>query len=401
MVRWAILAGHGGCDPGTERRGYGAARGHARPGARAARREGPRARAAPSACWCRWRRSPTRRRSGTRWPTSSTGSSTSCPSSRPWACRRTCWPGPRGMADPRWPGRLRALARAGRRRAPPLAGRRRRRPARCCARCAAARSWCRPSTTCGARTARSTAAANAAHPAARPGAVGGVGGGRRLGVGAVARPRPRCSCTASRWPRCRPGAASGPRPRAAQGWADDDVVVAIVANLRANKDYPTLFAAAADAPGRGAAAAVRVHRPGPARGRAARVAGRPRARRPLRDARLPRRSGRGARRAPTCSRSARATRACRSACSRRWRSGCRRSSPRWAATPRSSPTDVDGAAGAGRRPRRAGGGLRRAWPATRPTAPGSAAAAAARAEAFDIARTARIVEARYRSLVAR
>ncbi len=35
--------------------------------------------------------------------------------------------------------------------------------------------------------------------------------------------------------------------RAAQGWADDDVVVAIVANLRANKDYPTLFAAAAEA----------------------------------------------------------------------------------------------------------------------------------------------------------
>lgn len=33
--------------------------------------------------------------------------------------------------------------------------------------------------------------------------------------------------------------------RAAQGWADDDVVVAIVANLRVHKDYPTLFAAAA------------------------------------------------------------------------------------------------------------------------------------------------------------
>ena len=35
--------------------------------------------------------------------------------------------------------------------------------------------------------------------------------------------------------------------RADQGWRDDDVVVAIVANLRANKDYPTLFAAAATA----------------------------------------------------------------------------------------------------------------------------------------------------------
>jgi glycosyltransferase involved in cell wall biosynthesis len=33
--------------------------------------------------------------------------------------------------------------------------------------------------------------------------------------------------------------------RAEQGWAEDDVVVSIVANLRANKDYPTLFAAAA------------------------------------------------------------------------------------------------------------------------------------------------------------
>lgn len=35
--------------------------------------------------------------------------------------------------------------------------------------------------------------------------------------------------------------------RSVQGWHDDDVVVAIVANLRANKDYPTLFAAAARA----------------------------------------------------------------------------------------------------------------------------------------------------------
>jgi glycosyltransferase involved in cell wall biosynthesis len=35
--------------------------------------------------------------------------------------------------------------------------------------------------------------------------------------------------------------------RAAHGWHDDDVVVAIVANLRANKDYPNLFAAAAQA----------------------------------------------------------------------------------------------------------------------------------------------------------
>jgi glycosyltransferase involved in cell wall biosynthesis len=37
------------------------------------------------------------------------------------------------------------------------------------------------------------------------------------------------------------------RARATQGWAADDVVVVIVANLRANKDYPTLFAAATSA----------------------------------------------------------------------------------------------------------------------------------------------------------
>jgi glycosyltransferase involved in cell wall biosynthesis len=35
--------------------------------------------------------------------------------------------------------------------------------------------------------------------------------------------------------------------RAERGWAPDEVVVATVANLRANKDYPTLFAAAAEA----------------------------------------------------------------------------------------------------------------------------------------------------------
>lgn len=35
--------------------------------------------------------------------------------------------------------------------------------------------------------------------------------------------------------------------RARQGWTDDHIVVAIVANLRANKDYPTWFAAAAQA----------------------------------------------------------------------------------------------------------------------------------------------------------
>ena len=33
--------------------------------------------------------------------------------------------------------------------------------------------------------------------------------------------------------------------RRQHGWQDDDIVVAIVANLRVNKDYPTLFAAAA------------------------------------------------------------------------------------------------------------------------------------------------------------
>ena len=48
------------------------------------------------------------------------------------------------------------------------------------------------------------------------------------------------------------GALAARRPeraaaRQASGWADDDVVVVAVANLRANKDHPTLFAAAARA----------------------------------------------------------------------------------------------------------------------------------------------------------
>jgi glycosyltransferase involved in cell wall biosynthesis len=38
--------------------------------------------------------------------------------------------------------------------------------------------------------------------------------------------------------------------RASMGWQEGDVVIAIVANLRANKDYPTLFEAAAQALGR-------------------------------------------------------------------------------------------------------------------------------------------------------
>ena len=59
--------------------------------------------------------------------------------------------------------------------------------------------------------------------------------------------------------------------RAAQGWADDDVVVAIVANLRANKDYPTLFAAAAARAGRGAALRFVSIGQGPLEARAARA----------------------------------------------------------------------------------------------------------------------------------
>ena len=44
-------------------------------------------------------------------------------------------------------------------------------------------------------------------------------------------------------------ARSGAREaaRSAQGWDEDDVVIAIVANLRAHKDYPTLFEAASRA----------------------------------------------------------------------------------------------------------------------------------------------------------
>jgi glycosyltransferase involved in cell wall biosynthesis len=45
--------------------------------------------------------------------------------------------------------------------------------------------------------------------------------------------------------RGRRGERAGARAR--HGWSEDDVVVAIVANLRANKDYPTLFRAAAEA----------------------------------------------------------------------------------------------------------------------------------------------------------
>jgi glycosyltransferase involved in cell wall biosynthesis len=65
---------------------------------------------------------------------------------------------------------------------------------------------------------------------------------------------------ASMWPRWRAAAevlvhgvplgrlqaraAERSAARTRHGWADDDVVVAVVANLRANKDYPTLFRAA-------------------------------------------------------------------------------------------------------------------------------------------------------------
>lgn len=70
---------------------------------------------------------------------------------------------------------------------------------------------------------------------------------------------------ASMWPRWRPATevlihgvpverltsrrVGREAARTTHGWADDDVVVATVANLRANKDYPTLFEAAASAIG--------------------------------------------------------------------------------------------------------------------------------------------------------
>lgn len=44
--------------------------------------------------------------------------------------------------------------------------------------------------------------------------------------------------------RLRARAGERSTARSGHGWADDDVVVVIVANLRANKDYPTLFRAA-------------------------------------------------------------------------------------------------------------------------------------------------------------
>jgi glycosyltransferase involved in cell wall biosynthesis len=153
--------------------------------------------------------------------------------------------GRRGMADPRWPGRLRALARdvdVVHLHSPAVAAvarpvLRTRRPAPVVV-----------STEHNLWSSHSpiTRAANALTlPLDRV----------RWAVSA--------EVVASEWPRWRartevlvhgvPLAALQARrgeraeARRSQGWADDDVVVVIVANLRANKDYPTLFAAAARA----------------------------------------------------------------------------------------------------------------------------------------------------------
>jgi glycosyltransferase involved in cell wall biosynthesis len=153
--------------------------------------------------------------------------------------------GPRGLADVRWPGRLRALAR----RADIV-------------------------------HLHSPAVAAVARPALRTMRGGPVVVSTEhnlwsshspvtRGANALTLPLDRvrwavsAEVIASEWAAWRPKtevlvhgvplatlqARRGERDgaRAAQGWAADDVVVAIVANLRANKDYPTLFAAAARA----------------------------------------------------------------------------------------------------------------------------------------------------------
>jgi glycosyltransferase involved in cell wall biosynthesis len=153
--------------------------------------------------------------------------------------------GSRGMGDLRWPGRLRALARAVdvvHLHSPAVA------------------AVARPAL----RTLRPRpAVVSTEHNLwSSHGLVTRVANALTLPLDRV-RWAVSAEVVASEWPRWRartevlvhgvPLAALQARrgeragARRAQGWADDDVVVVIVANLRANKDYPTLFAAAARA----------------------------------------------------------------------------------------------------------------------------------------------------------
>ena len=262
-----------------------------------------------------------RRGAPTRSPTSSTGSSTWCPSSRPSGvphppARRAARACPtlagRG-ASGRWPAASTSCTSTRRRSAPSRA-----RSLRTCAK----RRPVLVSTehNVWASHGRLTRVANAAHAAARPACAGPCPRrwSRRRGRRWRAETEVLVHGIPLRRAR-RPAAASGTAPAPSTGWSDDDVVVAIVANLRANKDYPTLFAAAAEAHRRGAPAAVRV--------RSARVRSRTSCVRALarhglggalHDARLPRRPAGGARRRRRVHPQLVGTRACRSACSRPW-----------------------------------------------------------------------------------
>jgi glycosyltransferase involved in cell wall biosynthesis len=153
--------------------------------------------------------------------------------------------GPRGMADPRWPGRLRSLARGF--------------------------DIVHSHSPAVGAVGRLALAPRKRHPAlvSTEHNVWSSHGRLTRVANAVTLPLDQQRWAVSQevvdsaWPRWRPAtevlvhgiplhrlqARRGERAnaRAELGWSEDDVVVAVVANLRANKDYPTLFAAAAEA----------------------------------------------------------------------------------------------------------------------------------------------------------
>jgi glycosyltransferase involved in cell wall biosynthesis len=153
--------------------------------------------------------------------------------------------GPRGMADPRWPGRLRALGRTAdvvHLHSPAVA--------------AVARPVLRTLRPAPVLVSTEHNVWSSHSPLTR------AGNALTLPLDRV-RWAVSAEVVASAWPSWRGKtevlvhgvplatlqARRGERDsaRAAQGWTDEDVAVVVVANLRANKDYPTLFAAAAEA----------------------------------------------------------------------------------------------------------------------------------------------------------
>ena len=140
----------------------------------------------------------------------------------------------------------------------------------------------------GRRTARSTRWANRAHRAGRRGDVRRHRRGAGLDVRAGRPSGPRCWCTAST-STASAARPAGERPRCApsSGSADDEFVIGTVANLRAQKDYPNLLAAAARARRPGGGVPARRRRPGPAGGRDHAPARRARPARPRRAGRVP------------------------------------------------------------------------------------------------------------------